>query len=106
MQMGYQVRCKVLTSSAYGDPQKRRRLILLAARGDCMLPVMPAPTNGPGLLSIKTCKDALRILEKYEPSSSRSSGTVLVDNQVVFNHIIPGYGINAEKDYELFEDEP
>lgn len=106
LQMGYQVRCKVLTSSAYGDPQKRRRLILLAARGDCMLPVMPAPTNGPGLLPIKTCKDALRILEKHDPSSSRSSGTVLVDNQVIFNHIIPGYGINAEKDYELFEDEP
>jgi len=106
LQMGYQVRGRVLTSSAYGDPQKRRRLILAAARSDCMLPVMPPPTHGPGLLPIKTCKDALQMLEKHAPSSSKSSGTVLIDNTVVFNHIIPGHKHEEDADFELIEDEP
>ena len=84
LQIGYQVRVKVLTSSLYGDPQKRRRLILIAARGDCMLPAMPPPTHGgPGLLPIKTCKDSLSIFEQRVPTSSKSSGSVFIGNTVV-----------------------
>ena len=74
LQMPYQVRAKVLTSSTYGDPQKRRRLILVAARSDCLLPAMPPPTHRPGLLPIMTCKDALQMFEKHVPGSSRSYG--------------------------------
>lgn len=118
LRMGYQVRGKVLTSSLYGDPQKRRRLILVAARGDCALPAMPVPTHGPGLLPIMTSRDALRILEGHDPavSSSRSaspSGAVLVDGVVVFNHVVPPSSgrrkredDNAQEEYELIEDEP
>ncbi|KAL7537700.1 hypothetical protein ACHAXR_010727 [Thalassiosira sp. AJA248-18] len=106
LQMGYQVRSKVLTSSSYGDPQKRRRLILMVARSDCRLPDMPPPTHGTGLLPIKTCKDALQMFEQHDPTSSKSSGTVFIDETVVFNHIIPGHKHDQDNDFELIEDEP
>lgn len=107
LQLGYQVRVKVLTSSSYGDPQKRRRLILLAARSDCLLPQMPTVTHGPGLLPIKTCKEALQMFEKHEPTSRKSSGSVLIGNNTVFNHIIPGHNkVRQDEDFELIEDEP
>ncbi len=48
LQMSYQVHVKVLTSSCDGDPQKRQQLILVVARGDCLLPEMPPPTHGDG----------------------------------------------------------
>ena len=105
--LGYQVRVQILTASSYGDPQKRRRLILVAARGDVLLPAMPSPTHGPGLLPIVTCKDALRVLEEHPPSSSRSAGAVLVGGRPVFNHVVPSnHGLGREGQYELFEDQP
>ena len=106
LEMGYQVRVRVLTSSSHGDPQKRRRLFLVAARSDCMLPAMPSPTHGPGLLPIKTCKDALQMFEKHDPSSSKSSGTVKIGDTIVFNHVIPGSKHEKDTDFELIEDEP
>ena len=105
LQMGYQVRVKVLSAEKHGDPQKRRRLILFAARSDCKLPDMPPPTHGPGLLPIVTCKDALQIIEQEQPTKSKSSGTVFVGETVVFNHIISGFK-SSEEDFELIEDEP
>lgn len=106
LHMSYQVRVKILTSSGYGDPQNRRRLILIAARWDCQLPDMPLPTHGigPGLLPIKTCKDALEMFEKHTPSKS---GTALIDKEVIFNHSAPWLkSAKKETDFELIEDEP
>lgn len=105
LQIGYQVRVKVLSAEKYGDPQKRRRLILLAARNDCTLPEMPEPSHGPGLLPIVTCKDVLRNLEKEQPTKSKSCGAVCVGKTVVYNHIIPKQK-PAEDEYKLAEDEP
>jgi site-specific DNA-cytosine methylase len=46
-QMSHQMHVKVLTSSCYGNPQKRGWLILLAACGNCLLSKRPPPTVGP-----------------------------------------------------------
>jgi hypothetical protein len=85
--MSYQVRVKVLTSSCYGDPQKRRRLILVAACGDCLLLERPPPTHGDGLglILTMTYKDALHMFEKHPPSSSRSCGAVFIHD----THLAP-----------------
>jgi DNA (cytosine-5)-methyltransferase 1 len=104
--MAYQVRVQILTASSYGDPQKRRRLIVIAARCDCLLPAMPSPTHGTGLLPVKTCKDALCVLDGHAPTSSRSVGAILVAGRVVFNHVVPGHRLDREADFELIEDEP
>jgi DNA (cytosine-5)-methyltransferase 1 len=106
LKLSYQVRVQILNSSCYGDPQNRRRLIIMAARSDCRLPNMPPPTHGhgPGLLPIKTCKDAIQMFENLDPSKS---GTALIDTEVIFNHIAPWpKSAKKETDYELMEDEP
>ena len=104
--MSYQVRVEVLGSHLYGDPQRRRRLILWASRKDCLMPSSPSPTHGIDLLPVKTTKDALQMLEKYDPASSRSSGSVLLKEKVIFNHIIPRFKPDKSDDYVLLEEEP
>jgi len=108
LRMSYQVRVKVLNSSFYGDPQNRKRLILIAACSDCLLPSMPLPTHGhaAGLLPIKTCEDALHLFENHFPTSKRSSGAVTIHNTVIFNHIIPRHKFDQGKDSQLTRDEP
>lgn len=106
LKLSYQVRVHILNSSSYGDPQNRRRLIIMTARGDCRLPDMPSPTHGigPGLLPIKTCKDAIQIFEKHDPSKS---GTALIGTEIIFNHNSPWLkSAKKETDYELMEDTP
>ncbi|OEU15938.1 S-adenosyl-L-methionine-dependent methyltransferase [Fragilariopsis cylindrus CCMP1102] len=79
LRMSYQVRVAVLTASLYGDPQNRRRLILWAARKDCVLPSLPIETHGTRWsLSIDTCKDALQALEEHNTCRT-SSGVTLID---------------------------
>jgi site-specific DNA-cytosine methylase len=104
--MKYQVRVDVFNASAFGDPQHRRRLFILASRHDCLLPASPLPTHGHGgnLLPIKTCRDALQMFDK-EPTSS---GAILLSstNTKIWNHIAPRLAPNMERDYELIADEP
>eukprot|EP00970_Alexandrium_tamarense_P016628 scaffold7017_cov170-Alexandrium_tamarense.AAC.1 len=83
LQVRYQVRVDVLTSSSYGDPQMRRRLIRVAARSVCLLLSSPLPIRGDGMIPIKTCKDAIQMLERYNPTSSN---IVMVNDAVIYNH--------------------
>ena len=106
MQIGYQLRVKVLSSEKYGDPQRRRRLIILAARNDVKLPDMPEPTHGHDLLPIMTCKDALQKFEGELPTKSKSCGAVRIGDAIVYNHIIPRQKPGVNDDYELIEDQP
>lgn len=106
LQIGYQVRVEVLSAEKYGDPQRRRRLILLAARNDCKLPDMPEPSHGPGLLPIVSSKDALQKFERDTPTKSSSCGAVYIGDTLVFNHIIPNQKPGVNDEYELAKEEP
>ncbi|KAL7515579.1 hypothetical protein ACHAXN_012739, partial [Cyclotella atomus] len=105
LHMKYQIRVQVLSSEKYGDPQKRRRLILLAARNDCKLPDMPEPTHGVGLHPIVTSKDVLQKFERDSPTKSSSCGALCIGDTVVYNHIIPKHKPAADE-YALIEGEP
>ena len=66
--MNYQVRICQLDASEYGDPQKRERFFILAAKEGLMLPDLPQPTHGKGLPhERKTTADALGFLENIPP---------------------------------------
>jgi DNA (cytosine-5)-methyltransferase 1 len=52
---GYSVDCGILSAANYGVPQRRRRLVLMAAKG---MPIqLPAATHGEGLLKFSTVRD-------------------------------------------------
>ena len=55
--LGYNHVHGVIDAQRYGVPQRRRRLILLAARK--LLPSLPAPTHGDGLGPIRTVRNAI-----------------------------------------------
>jgi DNA (cytosine-5)-methyltransferase 1 len=57
-EMGYGFYEDVLDAKAYGVPQTRRRLVMIAIRG--MQPEPPRPTHGPGLLPYETVENAIR----------------------------------------------
>jgi len=107
LMMSYQVRVAILDSRHYGDPQKRKRLILWAARNDCILPSLPAPTHGPELLPFKTAKDALEIIEKFPPAKPNRMSVVRLHGKNIYNHITqPSKLENSDADHMLSEDEP
>ncbi|KAL0068402.1 hypothetical protein AAF712_004480 [Marasmius tenuissimus] len=45
LEMGYQVRHRVLQAGEYGTPQNRERFFLIAAKGGLQLPQLPEPTH-------------------------------------------------------------
>jgi len=66
---GFQVRCCVLKACDYGDPQKRPRIFVFAARPVVVLPGIPKPTLGPaGLARYVTAGEALCELERHRGS--------------------------------------
>ena len=90
----------VLTASSYGDPQNRRRVILWAARRDCILPSLPVRTHGlsDGLYPLNTSKDALYTLEDHTPTPSKSSGVIMIKAKNIYNHICPTFKRSVEDD--------
>ncbi|KAL7522398.1 hypothetical protein ACHAWX_007084 [Stephanocyclus meneghinianus] len=88
LSLGYQVRVDLLNASSYGDPQNRKRVILFAARKEILLPSTPLPTRGPNLLPVKTCEDAIGMLEKFVPSNSASGVISLCNSTLIYNHVI------------------
>lgn len=57
----------VVDSAHYGDPQSRKRVIILASRKPWTLPELPTPTHGVGLLPIRTTEDAIGDLAQIQP---------------------------------------
>jgi len=60
--LGYQVRVQILRACDYGDPQKRPRLIIFAAKNHVLMPDRPHRTHGPKARPYVTTKDALGFL--------------------------------------------
>ncbi|KAF2465977.1 S-adenosyl-L-methionine-dependent methyltransferase [Lindgomyces ingoldianus] len=62
---GYDIRYKIQDLSEFGLPQRRKRLLIIAARRGTPLPPFPKPTHGPagsGLQRFKSVHDALEPL--------------------------------------------
>lgn len=89
--MGYNVRCTMTFASNYGDPQNRKRLVLLAAKQGYKLPSNPRQTHGDGegMKPIVNVQDVLQDLEQVDPNCS---GRVKLENskKVVQGHFIEG----------------
>ena len=82
---GYQVRTTMAFASDYGDPQKRKRLLLLGAKNGYKLPSLPKPTHGEGedLQPIVSVWDALHDLDDVDPNGS---GKVYLNGKEVRGH--------------------
>eukprot|EP00957_Ditylum_brightwellii_P095572 7279650-Ditylum_brightwellii.AAC.1 len=107
--MSYQVRVQVLNACHYGDPQDRKRVILVAAKRGRQLAKFPEITHGvesDGTLHpLVTVKGALSNLETIEPAQ-QGSGIVKIDEtKVMYNHGIEGTNFRAENE-TLIADKP
>lgn len=65
---GYDARWRVCNLAEYGNPQPRKRLIIIAACEGETLPTFPEPTHGlgPGKKPFVTVRDVLRKVQNYE----------------------------------------
>lgn len=98
----------VLDTAAFGVPQSRKRLFLLAAKSGYALPEFPEPTHGPGREHpFVTAKDAIGYLEDIEPRDCREEPRrIRLPDGSFHDH----HTIGREKDYEegdqLLADKP
>lgn len=81
LEIGYQCRLFTVNASEHGDPQKRCRVIIFAARFDCYLPDAPTPN----LLPQTTIQDALADLRDVEPAGG-SGRALTTSNRIVTQH--------------------
>ncbi|MGH3716680.1 MAG: DNA cytosine methyltransferase, partial [Micromonosporaceae bacterium] len=83
--MGYKIASGVLLAAAYGVPQNRRRLIVLAVRGVRRVPFPPTPTHGAedglAVTRYRTSRDAIGdLLDVNAPEAD------LIPNHEPTNH--------------------
>ena len=83
----YNVRICKLRASDFGDPTKRYRILLFAAKRGWKLPACPVPTHGndKSLVPVTTCRDALKELEEIDPAADDRVVT-LDDGRQVWGH--------------------
>ena len=103
--MGYQVLLTMVSASSFGDPQDRKRLVLIAAKQGLKLPSAPRETHGDDLKPFVTVKNALSDLENVEPTRS---GKVVVAGKTVKGHKLEGTAnpSNSKGATKIFENEP
>lgn len=85
IQLGYQCRLFIINSKEHGDPQKRRRVIMFAARHDVYLPDAPPP-------NMKQETNVEEVLANlYDTTPTAGSGRAVTSNgKLVTRHSIEG----------------
>ncbi|ORY12316.1 S-adenosyl-L-methionine-dependent methyltransferase [Clohesyomyces aquaticus] len=69
---GYDIRYKIQDMSEFGLPQRRKRLLIIAARRGTPLPPFPRPTHGPAGSGLKRCTSVYQALEPIRRLTRRS----------------------------------
>ena len=102
LSFGYQVKVCEVNASHFGDPQNRRRVIVLAAKKGYILPVL-TPTHGEGRLNVATAGDTLRTLEDVAPSTKMGGLAGLADGGHIFDHYKKATELSdkCDNDYQL-----
>lgn len=97
MALGYNVSSTQTWASFYGDPQKRKRLVLFAAKQGYLLPSLPMQTHGDGegMKPTVTVQDVLQDLEDIEPNCS---GRVKLNGKKIEGHFIEGTARSTSND--------
>jgi DNA (cytosine-5)-methyltransferase 1 len=101
LSMGYNVRTTKTCASHFGDPQERKRLVLLASKQGYVLPLAPLRTHGDpgdGLQPIVTVHDVLHDLEGVEPNFS---GRIKINGKTVSDHSVEGTKIANISDNDV-----
>lgn len=80
----YQCRIRILDSADFGDPQSRKRVVIIVSKKPNALPELPKPTHGNGLKPIVTARDALYDLEQIDPREG--PGIVALPNGTMVDH--------------------
>jgi len=95
LESGYQMQCRTLMASDYGDAVMDCRVVLWVARAGQSLPLVPRPTHGGmGLLPTRTAAHALGFTPSCDGTATEEGGeegssSALTVRQLAMMHSIP-----------------
>ena len=90
---------KVLDSSDYGAPQKRKRLFLIGYRKDMKKPSYPTPTHGENLLPFNTVSSAISDLSEVDVHLKQDKG--INANWLDYSEFRTSFNLIPQGEYSL-----
>jgi DNA (cytosine-5)-methyltransferase 1 len=107
--LDYQVRISAVDAMDYGDPQTRKRVILIAIRNGFELPRLPKPSHGPEReIPHLSAKDAIGNLEHVQPRLTTAADHIRANHHTLFpedDETVPSYVTDWQKE-KLEGDKP